>query len=348
MVFFLDFASSDHVESNSSAKLAPLSVLQKSRVTKISMDCVFSRVDACSHPNQPLSVCTERRISSIIDASKLRGDGLHVDIANNFDDSNFTMHYHKNCVSSYTSKSHLNRLRKSESRSVSPLPHRKRQCRSDLRSFEFRRDCIFCGTPCEQDKKNPNRQKRRVVFCRTADRIHHKPFKTAILDNCHTRADQWANEVLVRIEGAVSDLHAADAMYHYDCKTKFMAPKSVQLAATRATEVHGPLIVDAAYGKLVSDVGADRSRIRNSTEIYKLYQSFGGTVMSKRTLLSAVSTHFTDDLLVFTATGIASILVFRDKAKDVFNMVPDDDLEQAIRKVVKHVKSDTKTIPHHK
>ena len=58
-----------------------------------------------------------------------------------------------------------------------------------------------------------------------ADRPQRKIFKAAIVDNCHARGDQWSNEVLVRVEGAVSDLHAADGRYHYDCKTNFMAPR---------------------------------------------------------------------------------------------------------------------------
>jgi len=154
----------------------------------------------------------------------------------------------------------------------------------------------------------------------------------------------------VRVGGAVSDLHAADARYHYECKTRFMAPKSVQLAATASSSaVRVPVLTDVAYDRTVTDVKADQSQVRNSSDIYRLYQSYGGTAMTKRTLLTAVTDYFNDDLLVFTSSGIASILVFREKAKDLFNMIPDDDddnLDDAMKKIAKHVKSDSQMVPH--
>ena len=85
------------------------------------------------------------------------------------------------------------------------------------------------------------------------------------MDNCHARGDQWSNEVLVRVEGAVSDLHAVDARYHYDCKTNFMAPRSVQLAKASTSGDQSPVQSDPAYDKLVREMSAERSRIRNSS-----------------------------------------------------------------------------------
>ena len=128
------------------------------------------------------------------------------------------MHYHKNCISTYTSKSYLKRLHETKVHCVSP--QRKRQYRSDLRHFDFRRQCLFCGNICEPDTKHSHRP-NRVVLCKTADCANCKKIKTAIMDNWHARGDQWANEVLVRVQGVVSDLHATDARYHYCCKTKF-------------------------------------------------------------------------------------------------------------------------------
>ncbi len=53
-----------------------------------------------------------------------------------------------------------------------------------------------------------------------------------ILNVCDLRNDEWASRVKIRIQGAVSDLHAADARYHEDCKSSFMAPRSVRAAAS--------------------------------------------------------------------------------------------------------------------
>ena len=298
------------------------------------MECLFFQVDSCCHPIQPLYVGTETRMSSIIDASKIRNDGLHLTIEQNCSSA---VHYHKNCVSTYTSKCHMKRMSHTIARSNSPQP--KRKCRADLRNFDFNTQCLFCGDLCEPDTKHPSRHLKRIVLCKTADRPQLKSLKAAIVDHCHARGDQWSNEVLVRVEGTVSDLHAADARYHYDCKTNFMAPRSVQLAKASTSGDQSPVQGDPAYDKLVREMSAERSRIRNSSEIYQQYQVYGGMIMVRRTLMAAILAQFGEDLLVFTAVGIASILVFREKAADMFSIIPDDhddDLEQAMKTVVDH------------
>ena len=67
--------------------------------------------------------------------------------------------------------------------------------------------------------------------------------------------------------------------------------------------------------------------------------------------MAAILAQFGENLLVFTAAGIASILVFREKATCMFSIIPDDhddDLEQAMKTVVKQVKPETDMIPHNK
>ena len=155
------------------------------------MKCLFVQVDSCRHPIQPLSVGTETRMSSIIDASKIRNDGLHLTIEHNCSSAG---HYHKNCVSTCTSKCHMKRLSHTIARSNSPQP--KRQCRSDLRNFDFNTQCLFCGDLCKPDTNHPSRHLKRIVLCKTADRPQRKSFKATIVDNCHARGDQWSNEGL--------------------------------------------------------------------------------------------------------------------------------------------------------
>lgn len=54
--------------------------------------------------------------------------------------------------------------------------------------------------------------------------------KEEILHKCDERNDKWASEVRLRVAGAVSDLHAADARYHVDCRTRFTSQRSVSAA----------------------------------------------------------------------------------------------------------------------
>ena len=84
--------------------------------------------------------------------------------------------------------------------------------------------------------ENPKRQ-RTVKPCKTDDWVkNQKSFKEAILQSCVQRNDQWSKDVKVRIQGAVSDLHATDGSpigrYHDDCRCKFIAPCPVKTAAT--------------------------------------------------------------------------------------------------------------------
>ena len=56
-----------------------------------------------------------------------------------------------------------------------------------------------------------------------------KTFKQSILDECNERKDEWAGQVRVHVEGAITDLHAADGRYHVDCMSKFMNKRSVKI-----------------------------------------------------------------------------------------------------------------------
>src|ERR1043165_6142035 len=97
-------------------------------------ECIFSTVNACyitSH--QPLSTSIQQRVDSILNASKVRDDGLHLVIHGKVNaDSNTVLHYHKNSVSTYTSALHLGRIRSQ----IVDLPHR-------LMLQRDRRDLIY-------------------------------------------------------------------------------------------------------------------------------------------------------------------------------------------------------------
>ena len=88
---------------------------------------------------------------------------------------------------------------------------------------------MFCGKLCElkPDPRNPTRWKK-VVRCATANYEDNEGgFKKTILDICDKRNDVQAEEVRRRVEGAVTDLHAADAIYHQKCGAEFLASRSI-------------------------------------------------------------------------------------------------------------------------
>lgn len=75
-----------------------------------------------------------------------------------------------------------------------------------------------------KNTKKPDRW-RKVVTCRTVER------KQALLNICDERGDDVAAGVRIRINGTVSDLHAADAQYHYDCYITFIGKRNIAAIA---------------------------------------------------------------------------------------------------------------------
>ena len=152
----------------------------------------------------------------------LRGDGLGLKLGNDAD----SFMTHTNCIKTYCSKEHIQRFvakRQHEHEQTLPVESAKKRLRGKD-SFNFLVNCLFCGEKCllERDKKHPDRW-REAYLCRTADRQGKTTFKQSILAKASERDDEWARDVIIRVNGAVSDLHAADGRYHKDCHAKFFS-----------------------------------------------------------------------------------------------------------------------------
>ena len=50
------------------------------------------------------------------------------------------------------------------------------------------------------------------------------PVKDLIIRRCNERKDNLADNVRIRLEGTIGDLHAAGARYHVDCRQRFHTP----------------------------------------------------------------------------------------------------------------------------
>lgn len=232
-------------------------------------ECFF---EPCGKSTKPLITVGSDRIRSIINASQVREDGLAVNLERRLDsDSGITIMCHKDCVSSYTSKHHLERLNKNTLNPCDESPSSKRR-RSELTLFNFKEHCLFCGEICrmEIDPKHPGRCKR-AVLCQTADRGNEKSFKQSIIDACNARQDDTALQVQMRILSAVSDLHAADARYHDVCRKSFMSVRSVTAASRSMANEY----IDRALDSTIIVMKEDMSRIWNSSEVYDIYKKYG-------------------------------------------------------------------------
>ena len=266
--------------------LINLIILRKAFTCFMMDNCYLNELYNCTESGKELSSAGPDRIRKIIESSKSRQDNIHINLEKALcDNEKFTINCHRNCVSSYTSSCHIIRHLKRVGATSSfndPLLM-KRPRRSGENLFDFRENCLFCGEKCDinPDPRNPNRW-RKTLLCRTADRPGRQTFKETILQVCKDRKDELARMVEVRINGAVSDLLAADARYHDDCRKDFMSSRSVASASKETVQPQ-----EHAFNAVVSQMRLERSRIWTSIEIHKVYAEHGGANLSRGRLVKA-------------------------------------------------------------
>ena len=183
-----------------------------------------------------------------------------------------------------------------------------------------------------------------MATCETAEHGYgRQDFKETILLVCKSRGDAAADQVCARLQGCISDLHAADAIYRKDCSSSFMAPKSIKIAIAHGASASES---DPAFNIVVNVLQSDRSRIWNYVDIYKVYVANGGCFLLRRTLIVKLNTYFAKDLLILSGNGVASILIFHSKASSVLQVVDDDedDLNESITKVAKTIAVECKQL----
>ena len=304
--------------------------------------CIFQFKYRCDEKTSLSKNNGIARVKSIISASKAYGDTLHEELQPQLDrDENLTIYYHKNCVSRYTSTSNLNKYYNNENDSPPPV---KRVRRSLAGLFDFRTHCLFCGEACElnKDPKNPQRWKA-AYLCRSIIKLDgSKSYKEYLLEKCHSRSDQWANQVQHRIESAISDLHAADMRYHKNCYSLFMSNRCL------SDDQNSVSVEDKALQLMIDTLHTNRSQIWNSIELFKMYQENNGYVLTRYSLIEQWQQHFQDDLIALTSCGYASIVTFRKNAALMMKMVKDDDesnhIDKSISILANHVVQECKSI----
>ena len=154
-------------------------------------------------------------VHSIISAGQAYEDHLHIELTQKLSETkDLTFNYHKDCVSRYTSKSNTKHGKKYTEARLPPL----KKLRHSIAPFDLFTQCLYCSENCvlEKDPKHPDRWKPAYLCRSTLSKRDGNmvSYKQNILDKCSERGDQWAEDVCLCIEGAVSDLHAAEARYH--------------------------------------------------------------------------------------------------------------------------------------
>ena len=149
------------------------------------LKCVF---------NGTLSICTADKKDELIKLSNTRIEKIETSSIKRSDEFSGSLNVeyayaHNGCYLNYTSSDHIKHYSKRTGITVGQTTSTadvKRRRRSELSSFSFKRDCLFCGEVCSVviDPKHPERWKNnKGVLCRTADRGGgKKTFKEVILE----------------------------------------------------------------------------------------------------------------------------------------------------------------------
>ena len=203
-------------------------------------------------------------------------------------------------------------------------PPKTRRQSSDNGKFDIRRDCLFCGEKCElqKDSKNPSRWRTAYKFRQILSPDKKTTLKESILETCDVQNDHSAEQVRLRIDGIVSDLTAAEARYHTDCRTSFLSLDHVTCAANKSDK---PEEYDHAMEYVICMMKKDQSQIWNSIDLYELYTENEGKNMSRKTLLRKLSDFFGDDLIVLHSAGLANIVCFRSQAAKSLRLIDEDN-----------------------
>ena len=85
--------------------------------------------------------------------------------------------------------------------------------RSSMVTFDWKRNCMFCGKACQRNVRNPDRN-----TCHEVTTLH---FKDQVVLACQKRDDQISKEVALRVRSC-HELVAEEARYHTSCRITFI------------------------------------------------------------------------------------------------------------------------------
>lgn len=216
--------------------------------------------------------------------------------------------------------------------------------------FNFRTQCVYC---------------KSLVTYRSRKRGHdvHQVRTTKFSDElkkiCQNRNDNWAHEVLARIEYA-QDLFAWDTLYHHQCDSNFRRGMTIPMDFSNEppAKVGRKLdeIRDAAFQKVISYLEENDDEQITLTELCDLMDmylkeeecgAYSQRYMKKRLL----DTLTTDRIVITTIKGKENVVTFREQASRILLDFHAHDLQDEescklaiIEACAKLLKSDIRAI----
>ena len=190
-------------------------------------------------------------------------------------------------------------------------------------------------------------------------------FKTSLTDICATRKDEWSVKVLGRLE-SVSDLPAADAMYHNQCYINFKTLRDIPSMHRERERAKKPrrgrqLAVSAeeAFMKVVSYLEMNDDEQVTIQDLVKKMDDFaveageGAQAYSVKHMKRKLVEHFQDKIVISEMYGVANVVTLRSTCSSILHDYflsndKDQDDEQKKKHLIltaaKLIKSEIKEI----
>lgn len=183
--------------------------------------------------------------------------------------------------------------------------------RSSLPKFDFKTSCFFCtdlidDEVIKKEKKKPI-EKRRLCYA-----VRNLSLKEKVIDAAGKRKDQWADEVKLRLSN-VSDLVAAEAIYHQDCFTKFFS-HTVPTGKRRGRP-------EADY--VVEAMEEIHSFLENNDEcqhlLSKLMSKVTGTIPDERTVKIKLKEKYKERIIITNNKKMVPTVCFLDTGMKILS-----------------------------
>ncbi|CAK8697783.1 unnamed protein product [Clavelina lepadiformis] len=168
--------------------------------------------------------------------------------------------------------------------------------RSDQQSFDFKKQCFYCGYSCMFDERHPDRNKFEEVRTKSSG-IYY-----VTLALCQSRDDELAKTVQARLLSA-HDLVAAEARYHVPCRTRFENPAQYSTPG-RPTSTEKMTLFNAACKKMEDDMD-----LYTVAEFHSMMQELGDDVYSLKMTQIKIIEKYGNSLRFVERNGKSKIIL---------------------------------------
>jgi len=229
---------------------------------------------------------------------------------------------------------------------------------SETPFFQFATNCLFCG--CAVDLSAGHRKGFEFFQVRTTE------LDASIKSVCAARQDEWAADVFRRL-CLVSDLHAADAVYHQVCSSNFRTMKLIpsQLSGgatepdTKKRRVGRPSddIKYEAFLKVTSylaDNDQEQITVKHLVDKMQSFLPSDTEAYSIKYMKSKLLEHFQGEIVVTDIDGTVGVVTFRRTASSILHtyyehqqrnsITPEEEKLRLIEAAAQLIQSDIKLV----